>query len=253
MAKKADGNNQKVAVKILQYFMITVCAAFLIFTVWQATVNYMRTSPIFKVREVVSQQSLQFIRTRTLDRLIGQSIFDIDLAYIQRRLQAEYPQIDHLRIYRQFPNRIYIDAVRRDPFAVVLLKRQQLLVDKDGTVLSFSVPANTKLPLISGLNFEQLPAAGKPVRHPELNLAISIIQAIRDNPKLESMPVVSLDLANLSDIQGVLANKLKIILAEDKVQQKIMMLGIVMSQGKIKLEEVNYIDLRFREPVIGKK
>ncbi len=253
MAKKADGNNQKVAVKILQYFMITVCAAFLIFTIWQATVNYMRTSPIFKVREVVSQQSLQFIRTRTLDRLIGQSIFDIDLAYIQRRLQAEYPQIDHLRIYRQFPNRIYIDAVRRDPFAVVLLKRQQLLVDKDGTVLSFSVPANTKLPLISGLHFEQLPAAGKPVRHPELNLAISIIQAIRDNPKLESMPVVSLDLANLSDIQGVLANKLKIILAEDKVQQKIMMLGIVMSQGKIKLEEVNYIDLRFREPVIGKK
>lgn len=253
MAKKADGNNQKIAVKILQFFMIAVCVSFVVFTIWQATVNYMRTSLIFKVREVVSHQSLQFIRTRTLDRLIGQSIFDVDLEYVQRRLQMEYPQIDHLRIYRQFPNRIYIDAVRRDPFAVVLLKRQQLLVDKDGTILSFSAPPNTKLPIIAGLNFEQIPPAGKPLHHPDLNLAISIIRTVKDNPKLESMPVVSLDLTNLSEIQGVLANQLKIILAEDNVQQKIAMLGIVMSQGKIKPEEINYIDLRFKEPVIGKK
>jgi len=253
MAKKVDVKNQKIAVKILQYFMIAVCVAFVIFALWQVTVNYMRSSPIFKVKKVGSQQSLQFIRTHTLDRLIGQSIFDVDLAYVQRKLQSEYPQIDHLRIYRQFPDLIYIDAVRRDPFAVVVLKSKKILVDKAGTVLSFSAPPNTKLPIITGLTFEQVPPAGKPLHHPDLTLAISIIQAVKDNPKLESMPVVSLDLTNLSEIKGVLANQLKVILAEDKVQQKIMMLGIVMSQGKIKLEEVNYIDLRFREPVLGKK
>jgi cell division septal protein FtsQ len=253
MAKRTDVNNQKIAVKILQYFMIVVCVAFVIFVIWQATVNYMRTSSIFKVRKVVSHQSLQFIRTQTLDRLIGQSIFDVNLAYVQRKLQGEYPQIDHLRIYRQFPDRIYIDAVRRDPFAVVVLKHQQLLVDKDGAVLGFSVPSNTKLPVITGLNFDQIPTPGKPLHHPDLTLAISIILAVKENPKLESMPVVSLDLTNLSKIQAVLANQLKIIFAEENVQQKIQMLGIVMSQGKIKLEEVNYIDLRFREPLTGKK
>ena len=67
------------------------------------------------------------------------------------------------------------------------------------------------------------------------------------------MPVMSLDMTNLSEIQCVLANQMKIILAEDKIQQKIMMLGFLMAQGAVKAETVNYVDLRFKEPIISKK
>lgn len=252
MARK-DQAKTKIAVRILQYFIIVVCVIFVVFCLWQGVGSYLRTSPMFKIREVVSQQSLQFIRSHTLDRLIGQSIFDVDLYVVQRRLQIEYPQIDHLRIYRQFPNRIYVDAIRRDPFAVITTKRQAILIDKDGMVLSLTIPANTRLPMIKGLNMEQNAVIGKPLRHSELELATGIIQSVKENPRLESMPVVSLDMTNLSEIQCVLANQMKIILAQDKIQQKIMMFGFLMAQGAVKAETVNYIDLRFKEPIISKK
>ncbi len=253
MAKKTDGRKDKIAAVILQYFIIVVCIAFVVFIMAQGIYYYLRISPIFKIREVVAQQTLQFIRTRTLDRLIGQSIFDVDLYSVQRRLQVEYPQIDHLRIYRQFPNRIYVDAVRRDPFAVVVIRRQEVVVDKNGIVLALSVVAKHKLPVISGLSFEQNPFVGKPLRHSDLALALAIIKNVKENVYLESMPVLALDLTNLSYIQCELANGMKIIFADDKIQQKIAMLGIVVSQGKIKPEEINYVDLRFKEPILNQK
>lgn len=253
MARKTGNPQSKIAAVILKYFIILVCVVFVTSCIVQGGFYYLRTSSIFKIREVVSQQSLNFIRTRTLDRLIGQNIFDVDLYAVQRRLQVEYPQIDQLRIYRQFPNRIYVDAIRRDPFAVILFQHQQVLLDKDAVVLSLTVPPNHKFPLITGLTFEQNAVVGKLLRHRDLALALNIITSIRENAHLTSMPVVSLDLKNLSEIQGVLANQLRVILSADKVQQKIVMLGIVMSEGQIKAEEIKYIDLRFREPIISKK
>ncbi len=253
MVKKTESPQSKIAAVILQYFIILVCIAFVMIAIGQGAFYYLRTSAIFKIREVVSQQSLNFIRTRTLDCLIGQSIFDVDLYAVQRRLQVEYPQIDQLRLYRQFPNRIYVDAIRRDPFAVVLFQHQQILLDKDGAVLSLTIPPNHKFPLITGLTFEQNAVVGKLLRHADLALALTIITSIRDNPHLASMPVVSLDLTNLSEIQCVLANQLRVILSADKVQQKVVMLGIVMSEGLIQAQEIKYIDLRFREPIISKK
>lgn len=208
---------------------------------------------MFKIREVVSKESLRFIRTRTLERLIGQSIFDVDLYTIQRRLQVEYPQIDHLRLYRQFPNRIYVDAIRRDPFAVVMVRHTQVLVDKDGIVMSLTVPATHKFPVISGLIFEQNAVVGKPLGQSDLPLALTILRSFKDNPHLESMPVLTLDLTNLSEIKCILANQLKVIIAEDNIQQKIVKLGVVISQGKIRAEDINYIDLRFKDPILNYK
>lgn len=253
MARKTDEKKTKIAVRILQYFIVIVCLGLVIFTLGKGTIYFFKTSSIFKVREVVSQKSLQFIHSRTLDRLVGQSIFAVDLVAVQKKIQEEYPQIDHLRLYRQFPNRIYVDAIRRDPFALIMTRRQQILVDKEGTVLMLTAPSNSRLPVITGLNIDQVAVSGKPLKHSDVGLAISIIKTVQENPHLESMPIVNLNLTNLSRIQATLANQLKIILAGDKVDQKIMMLGILIKQSGIKPEDINYIDLRFKEPIISKK
>jgi len=253
MARKTDEKKPKIAVRILQYFIVAICSVVVFFGVVKGTTYFLKNSSMFKVREVVSQKSLQFIHSRTLDRLVGQSIFDVDLVAVQKKIQGEYPQIDQLRLYRQFPNRIYVDAIRRDPFALIMTRQQKILVDKDGTVLTLTAPSNTRLPVITGLNIDQVAVSGKPLKHSDVGLAISIIKTVQENPHLESMPVVNLNLTNLSQIQATLANQLKIILAEDKVDQKIMMLGVFIKQSGIKPENINYIDLRFKEPILSKK
>lgn len=251
MTKKTEKSDHKIAARILQYFMVVFGAVFLVFVFGKSSFELIKTAPIFKVREVVSHQSLDFIRSRTLDRLIGQNIFDVDLQGLQRKLQLEYPQIDHLRLYRVYPNRIYVDAVRRDPFAVLSVKNSQVVVDKFGNVLALT-SANAHLPMISGLTLDQPARVGQPVKHRDLNLAFEIITAVGSNARLQSMPVAELDLRNLSFIQCLLANRLKVILSEDDIQKKIHLLGIMTTQEGISPETVEYIDLRFKEPIIRK-
>lgn len=253
MPKKTDEKQKKIASQILQAFIVLVCIVVVLFIVGRGLDYTLRNSPIFKVREVVSHDSLRFIRSRTLDRLIGQSIFNIDLIAVQHRLREEYPQIDHLRLYRQFPNRIYVDAIRRDPFAIVVTRQQRMIIDKNGVVMALTPPANSNLPVISGINPEQSGANGKMLKSSDVHLAVSIIEAVRNNQHLESMPVASLDMTNLSQIQCTLTNQLKVIMSVEKVQQKIAMLGIFVKQSGLKAEDINYVDLRFKEPVISKK
>jgi len=253
MARKTDDKRNKIASQILQYFITLICLVVALFLTGKGLTYVLRTAPIFKVREVVSHDSLRFIRSRTLDRLIGQSIFDVNLHLVQKRLQDEYPQIGHLRLYRQFPSRIYVDAVRRDPFAVVSTRRQQILIDKNGVALALTPSVNNNLPVISGISLDQAAVNGKLLKHPDVELAINIIQSVRNNPHLESMPVVTLDMTNLSQIQCTLINQLKVIMSVENIQQKITMLGIFIKQSGIKPEDINYVDLRFKEPIISKK
>ena len=39
----------------------------------------------------------------------------------------------------------------------------------------------------------------------------------------------------------------------DQIVQKIRVLGVVLAQDALNLGDVKYIDLRFKEPIIGKK
>lgn len=253
MARKSDDKNKRFFIKAVQFSLIGLSCLFIAFTLGNGFADFLRTSPLFRIKEVVANQSLQFIRSRNLDRLIGRNLFDVNIVEVERRLQLEYPQIANMRIYRQFPNRIYIDAKRRDPFAVILMKKQEIVVDREGAVLSFAPPPDVRLPLVSGAVVDHVPPGGRQLKNFDVATALAIIRAVQGNEHLRMIPVVSVDVTNLSRIQCALANEVKIIIDQDKIEQKIRMLGIVLSQGNLKTEEVNYIDLRFREPIIGKK
>ncbi|MCK5081648.1 MAG: cell division protein FtsQ, partial [Candidatus Omnitrophica bacterium] len=58
---------------------------------------------------------------------------------------------------------------------------------------------------------------------------------------------------NLSKIQFTLSNGLVIILDRNNIDRRIKVLGVVLSQGKLDMKQVKYVDLRFKEPIIGKK
>jgi hypothetical protein len=42
-------------------------------------------------------------------------------------------------------------------------------------------------------------------------------------------------------------------LDREKIAQRIKVLGVVLSQGNLDMDHVKYVDLRFKEPIIGKK
>ena len=65
--------------------------------------------------------------------------------------------------------------------------------------------------------------------------------------------MINIHVDNLLKIYFHLSNGLQVIVDQERIDQKIKLLAFVLAQKKIDLEQTKYIDLRFKEPVLGKK
>jgi len=208
---------------------------------------------MFKVKEVVRVPTLQYIESRYLKRLVGQNIFDVDLVYVRKRLQAQYPEIDDLKIVRRFPDKILIAARKREPVACLTQGSSLYLIDQEGVVLGAPESSPVGLPIISGVAVYKNVILGKPIRDRHLNVALGIIRDVSRNVGRGGMNVTSVHVGNLSKIEALLENGLRVILDTDRITEKVRQMGLVLGQSSLDLRNYEYIDLRFKEPILGQK
>lgn len=244
---------KKINTKYLKLVFAGILFAGIVFVITNKTLYFFKTADLFTIKEIVKAPSLRLLESRHLMRLRGTNIFDVDLKVVQKRLQSQYPKIKQLRVFRRFPDKIYVTAKKRKPFALLTVNKKNILIDKDGVVLSVNASPNPKLPSISGVRRYQKMILGMPLKRRELDVAIEIIKAVQGNRALASFDIVTMDVSNLSEIYFHLANHLKVIVDKNKIYKKIRSLGIVLSQGNLDLQDINYVDLRFKEPILGKK
>lgn len=209
-------------------------------------------SPSFKVRAVDIDPSLSFINPRDLESLQGKNLLTVNLNDLQRRLAYKYPQVTQLKIVKRFPDRVLVLAKRRLPFARTVVKNRTLTLDEKGVVLA-SGAAQEDLALISGLPRQDQIDLGMPLRGEELRLALKIIGEFRADPALSAHQITRVDVANLLQIYCYLSSNIKVIVDRHEVSRKMKLLGLVLSQKDLDLGHVKYIDLRFKEPIIGRK
>jgi hypothetical protein len=46
---------------------------------------------------------------------------------------------------------------------------------------------------------------------------------------------------------------LQIIIDQDSIAHNVKVLGVILAQKQFEINQAKYIDLRFKEPIIGKK
>jgi len=251
MARRKKKSNEKVKA-FLKYFIMIVFAVFFLYVIYNRAMYFFCHSPVFSVEEIVKSPSLQFVQSRHLDRLGGRNIFQIDLKGVQRRVQAEYPSVDRLRIVRQLPDRIVVTAERREPFVVVSTGSRDVALDEKGVVLGGDVADRGALPYLSGVTDSSSIQKGRSLSGKRVSVGLAIIRAISENEYLEKFSVNSVDLKNLSMIH-VYVNNIEVILDQYNIQKKIETLGLLLSDAGVPIEQVKYLDLRFKEPLINKK
>lgn len=251
MARRKKKSDKKTIIS--KTVIILILAVFLGTFAVKSFVRFLHTSELFTVTAVEPVPSLQFIDSSDLSGLRGKNIFKINIRNVQRNLQARYPQIDNLRVRRKFPNTILIAARKREPFAVVVSDGRQMVVDEDGYVLSFDPNSKGDLPSIRGVEQISQVSIGSPIRDRHLQAALEIVGAFRNNQRLERFKVEYADVKNLSKITMGLSNQMDIILDREKIPVKMDKLALVLSQNNLDFKKINYIDLRFKEPVIGQK
>jgi len=251
---KPRNKKSKFSVWIIGRIIIFVFVGFISFLAYQKTEKFLKSSKLFTVKEVLYDPSLEFIRAKLVAGLVGRNLFAIDAGKIHRQLQLQYPQIANLRVVKRYPNQILIIAKQRVPYAQVKFGQDTVIVDKEGVALTVSLTVDKSLPLIAGLkNVKVKIALGRVIQDKNLWLALRLLKLFQKIPLLSKYRVVQIDISNPSQIYIFLLENLKIIVDNENVEQKLRSLGLLLSEGKLEINKIHYIDLRFKEPVLGKK
>ena len=94
---------------------------------------------------------------------------------------------------------------------------------------------------------------GQPLKKEEVDIALTIIKTSQEETRFFPYKISMIDVSNLSRINCQLTNNLRVIMDRESISQKVKKLGVLLSEGHIDFHEVEYIDLRFREPLLGKR
>ncbi len=214
----------------------------------------MKSSDYFQIREIWVQPSLRFLESSRILALQGKNLLDVDLKKIERQLQIQYPQVSNLRLMRRFPDQVRVVALRRFPFAQAKIGEKRIILDEEGNVLSSADSSGGELPWIVGLNgMRSRPEIGLPLRDKEVQIALEILKLFHTARDLSAYHVSKIDVSNLSQINFYISDDLRIIMSEEGIYRQLRMLSLVLPQARAELAKTKYIDLRFKEPILGKK
>ena len=229
--------------------------------------------PCFLIKEVLSQKvgegDLSPFRVIDLTYLKGKNIFFVNLPQECRRTLQLYPSCKDVRIIKVIPDRLYVDFIMRKPVAIAKLHRN-FYVDDEGVLFDMQAKIKEELcvPQILGLNTRILEAIpGRKYENNNLILALQIIRGLRDIAVLKDWKITKIDVSDNSNTSIILskppelANGLKTS-SRDKVElievkiggsfirDNLNILGSLFTHEKENLSNIEYVDLRFKEPVI---
>jgi len=240
--------------------IILLVSAFIIGSIWEA----LTTSDYFKVNDIISKDMLSV----DLSYLRGRNIFTLNLPGESATIIKVCPDCLRVRLARVFPDRVFVEFVRRKPVASVKLYRY-FSVDQDGVFFSSSLgPQDSGLPLIIGLEtriFGIKP--GKRCDAKELVLALDIIKEVKKTRLLRDFKIQKIEVAGANDItisiplipksfsysngQAALKQEfLEVKISQGNIAEKIAVMAGLINQERQNLSNIKYIDLRFKEPVI---
>jgi len=127
------------------------------------------------------------------------------------------------------------------------------LIDDQGIVLFGAAVKGEELPLISGIFSRRRIVTGSVLGGESTLLALNIIKEFQNNHSFSPYVVTKIDVDDLNEIDFHLSNGLKIIVDKTDIERKMDILAMVLSRNRMDTEQVKYIDLRFKDPILGTK
>ena len=245
-AKKANPAAVKIASKKIVYFILTIAVIALVFL-------FFRKSQYFQITtvDVVSQDNAAGINVAALSRIYkGRNIFEVDINSISSGIKRENPVAKDVVVKRVLPNRIEIDVIPRR--AVATIKSSSYFpVDDTGMVLP-SGARTDGLPEIIGFSRWFKPRTGEKVDSPQVDSALRLIDDIEETGSLRYI-VSKIDVANHKNISFYIEDGIEVKIGGEDFQERLKMLAKTLENPRLDTKNIKYIDLRFKDAVIGPK
>jgi len=194
--------------------------------------------PYFKIEEIVFEDE-----KLNLDYLRGSSIFNINLKEISQELSFKYPEFKEIILNFRLPSKLNIEVKEHRPLAKLILNRE-FFVDEEARIFLESHFLDLDLPLITGLqNRIARPQVYKKYQIPELLLGLDLI-------KICSYKIKRIEASKKEDLTFFLNEGIKIKIGHRDYPERLERLSLLMKEFEEKIEDIDYIDLRFSDPIV---
>lgn len=218
-------------------------------------VLYFKT-PFFVVQDVimvgkVSDTSVNYDDLQQL--IMDKNIFKLDLSVIRSYMLCNYQELLDLQFSRAFPNSIIAFIILRKPVAWV---HQEFYypVDTDGVILSGVKDYPDKdLPVISGVRSSLERHVGRATDSRRVKTALLLLKELSSSGILNEHKLVEIDISSIRNAIFFLEDGLEIKIGNKNYASRLENLKKILQDPKIKPIDIRYVDLRFKEPVIGPK
>ncbi|MCL5784010.1 MAG: FtsQ-type POTRA domain-containing protein [Patescibacteria group bacterium] len=233
------------------------------------SVYFLIRSGLFSVKQVnIDVNGLECADANQLKnsaKIVNQNFFLLDSAKIEVSLKNKFFCIKSVMLSKQFPNKVKMQVLGRQPFAV--------LVDlKDKPASSSSLLENIATPSAGQINNSYIvDNEGVVFDNDKDNLNIpkiytydsnmSLGKSLTDDPNINPLKIlekvkslgIEIQESWLNDdyLQVLGDSKLQIIFAlNDKIDIQLASLQLILAEAKINSRDLEFIDLRFDKPIV---
>lgn len=181
----------------------------------------------------------------------GRNIFDIDIDSLSSQIKRDIPTIKHAIVKRVLPNKLEIDIIPRVPIAKIK-SHGYFPIDRTGMVLSPEIKTE-KLPIITGFSVWLSPKVGTSLENPQVRNAFLLIDALGESAILSDYAVSAIDVSNYRNLSFYLENGIEVKIGSEDFLDRLNRLKTTFAKPELDKENIKYIDLRFKDVVIGGK
>lgn len=239
---------------LFNVFPLMVALAAILMTVLLLA-NFLKNNAYFNVRGIICSDQDKLASIEKLINVKNKNVFALNLKEISGAIQKRYPGIFEISVTRSLPDKLRITFRERIPFARLDFLSRDFFIDNEAVTIN--LPENfdpSMLPVINGsaLTFRDL-KIGQRLKSKNLNIALSILKYISGYEQLKRFKVSRLDTSNLNKISIVLINNILVMVREEDFKDKLKILNSLFDQLGQEINNINYIDLRFNDPIINYK
>jgi cell division septal protein FtsQ len=244
--------------KLLVTLFLLAVIGLIVFLSWSVKKFFVESS-LFVVKKIStnldSQINSQVQGMKLPAHIINTNLFAVDIKDISAQLKNSYPQYKDIVVKRQFPDTLRIDFVRRMPLFQIKLDGRYWFVDEEYVVIDGPHPSPyPDMVMVQAVLPKRMDVfAGKKISFSHADRVSLLLDELGLQDFLGNFNISRIDAYSLNDIWFDLDGVEIRVGADDYAKKLSLLKRLILPRFKNDFERIEYIDLRFKDYVVGYK